>query len=426
MRGYLRRVVDTELDLHLAGAEAISMEGPRGVGKTRTATERSATIFDLADRATRIAVEADPSLVLAGPYPVLVDEWQLVPDVWDTIRRAVDRSRGEPGRFILTGSALPKQEPAHPGTGRILSIRRRPMSLPERGVATPTVSLAGLLTGARSPLSGETALRAADYAHEIVGSGLPGLRGIPERTARAQLDTHISRVIDRDYTELGGERLRNRVALRRWLASYAAGVSTTSSLETIRDGAAANQGPAPSRATVQRYLDVLERLWLVEPVPGWTPASPGFARLTAAPKHQLTDPAFAARLLGAGAGAMLASAPSPVGIRHPEMLLGAMFESLATLSVRVFAQSAEARVYHYRTQRGEREVDLIVERDDQRFVAIEVKSARAVSDDDGKHLRRLQEQAGDAMLDGIIVSTGPLAYRRKDGIGVAPLGLLAE
>jgi uncharacterized protein len=123
---------------------------------------------------------------------------------------------------------------------------------------------------------------------------------------------------------------------------------------------------------------------------------------------------------------MLASAPSPPGIRHRELLLGALFESLATLSVRVFAQAAEARVYHYRTQRGEREVDLIVERDDQRFVAIEIKSAQSVSDDDGKHLRRLRKQAGDAMLDAIIVSTGPLAYRRKDGTGVTPLGLLGE
>jgi len=139
-------------------------------------------------------------------------------------------------------------------------------------------------------------------------------------------------------------------------------VSTTSSLETVRDGAAGTQGQTPSRATVQRYLDVLERLSLIELVPNWTPSRPGFARLTAAPKHQLTDPAFAARLLGVGAGAMLASAPSPAGIRHPEMLLGALFESLVTLSVRIFAQSAEARVLHYRTQRGEREVDLIVER----------------------------------------------------------------
>jgi predicted AAA+ superfamily ATPase len=424
VRRYVRRVVDDELDAHMAGAVALAIEGPRGVGKTRTATERAKTVFDLTDRATRIAAEADPAVVLAGPYPVLIDEWQLVPDVWDAVRTAVDRGDGEPGRFLLTGSAVPRVQPAHPGTGRILSVRMRPMSLPERGTAQPTVSLAALLSGARPPLAGETAMRAADYADEIVASGLPGLRGVPPRTARAQLDSHLDRIIDRDYTELGGERLRNPVTLRRWLTSYAAALSSTASLETIRDAAAGAAGETPGKSTVQRYLDVLERLWLVEPVPGWLPDRPGLARLTAAPKHQLADPAFAARLLGVGAGAVAAAGPGTPGIRHPELLLGALIESLATLSVRVFAQAAEARVFHYRTQRGEREVDLIVERDDHRFVAIEVKSARAVADGDARHLRRLKADSGDAMLDAIVLSTGPVAYRRDDGVGVVPLALL--
>ena len=201
-------------------------------------------------------------------------------------------------------------------------------------------------------------------------------------------------------------------------------MSSTASLETIRDAAVGAAGETPGKSTVQRYLDVLERLWLVEPVPGWLPSRPGLARLTAAPKHQLADPAFAARLLGVGAGAIVAAGPAPAGIRHPDLLLGALFESLATLCVRVFAQAAEARVYHYRTQRGEREVDLVVERDDGRFVAIEVKSARAVADDDARHLRRLRADAGEAMLDAVVLSTGPTAYRRPDGVGVVPLALL--
>ena len=422
-REYVRRVVDDELDAHLGGAAAVAIEGPRGVGKTRTATERAATVIDLSDRAARIAVAADPGAALSGPRPVLVDEWQLVPDVWDAVRTAVDRG-AEPGSFLLTGSAVPRAQPAHPGTGRILSVRMRPMSLAERGAGRPAVSLAALLAGSRPPLSGDTRLRAADYADEIVASGLPGLRGVPARTARAQLDSHLARLVERDYTELGGERLRNPVALRRWLVSYAAALSSTASLETIRDAAAGAAGETPGKSTVQRYLDVLERLWLVEPVPGWLPSRHALARLTAAPKHQLADPAFAARLLGVGAGAIAAAGPSPTGIRHRDLLLGAMFESLATLCVRVYAQASEARVFHYRTQRGEREVDLIVERDDGRFLGIEVKSARAVADDDARHLRRLRADAGDAMLDAIVLSTGPSAYRRADGIGVVPLALL--
>ncbi|OGO56701.1 MAG: AAA family ATPase [Chloroflexi bacterium RBG_16_72_14] len=423
MQPYVRRVVDDELDELMAGAAAIALEGPRGTGKTRTATERAATVLDLTDRATRVAVEADPAIVLAGSHPVLVDEWQLVPDTWDAIRTAVDRGAA-PGSFLLAGSAVPKAQPAHPGTGRILAVRMRPMTLHERGIALPSVSLRALLSGSRPPLTGETAVRAADYAAETLASGLPGLRGLPARTVRAQLDSHLDRIIDRDYTELGGERLRNPVALRRWLASYAAALSSTASLETIRDAAAGAAGEIPGKSTVQRYLDVLERLWLIEPVPGWMPARPALARLTAAPKHQLADPAFAARLLGVGAGALVGADAQPPGVRHPDLLLGALFESLATLCVRVFAQAAEARVFHYRTHRGEREVDLIVERDDHRFVAIEVKSARAVADDDARHLRRLRVDSGDAMLDAIVLSAGPVAYRREDGIGVIPLALL--
>jgi predicted AAA+ superfamily ATPase len=423
MRPYLRRVVDDELDDHLAGAAAVALEGPRAVGKTRTAAERARTVHDLADRATRLATEADPAAALAGPRPVLIDEWQLVPDVWDAVRTAVDRG-AEPGSFILTGSAVPRARPAHPGTGRIVSVRMRPMTLAERGLGPPTVSLTALLSGSRPPLAGKTSLAASDYASEIAASGLPAIRDMPGRTARALLDSHLGQVIDHDYTELGGERLRNPVALRRWLAAYAAAVSSTASLETIRDAAVGAGGETPGKSTVQRYLDVLERLWLVEPVPGWVPSRPGLARLTAAPKHQLADPAFAARLLGVGASAIAAAGPATPGIRHPDLLLGALFESLATLCVRVFAQAAEARVYHYRTQRGEREVDLIVERDDGRFVGIEVKSARTVGDDDARQLRRLRDLAGDAMLDAVILSTGPLAYRRPDGVGVVPLGLL--
>lgn len=424
MSEYRRRVVDNELDELMPDLVAIALEGPRAVGKTRTALQRAATTYRLDDRATRTAIEADPSRVLTGPRPILIDEWQLVPEVWDVVRTAVDEPGADPGQFLLTGSAVPKTAPAHPGTARIVSLRMRPMALVERGATVPTVSLGRLLKGDRPPLHGKTTLTAADYAQEIVASGLPGFRDLRPRAVRQQLDGFITRTIERDFEELGGERLRNPAALRRWLQAYASAVSSTTSYEKIRDAATSGNDEKPAKTTVLRYLDVLERLWLIEPIPGWAPTRSHLNRLTLGPKHQVMDPAFAAHLVGAEVQTLLEGGPAGTPLIRDGTLFGALFESLVALDVRTYAQDIEARVGHFRTKSGDREVDLIVERADQRVLAIEVKLARTVTDDHVKHLLWLRNHLGDELVDAIVISTGPDAYRRPDGIGVVPAALL--
>jgi predicted AAA+ superfamily ATPase len=174
---------------------------------------------------------------------------------------------------------------------------------------------------------------------------------------------------------------------------------------------------------VLAYRDVLERLWLLDPVPGWRPSRNRLARLTESPKHHLADPALAARLLGVDEHALLGR-PSPGGRRPDGALLGQLFESLVTLSVRVYAQAAEARVHHLRTYDGRQEVDLIVESDDQRVLAIETKLSGEVTDADVKHLLWLGERIGSDLLDAVVVNTGKQAYRRPDGVAVVPAALL--
>lgn len=423
MSDYRRRVVDNEFDELLSGIAALAIEGPRGVGKTRTGLERAATTYRLDDPATRAVIEADPNRVTAGERPVLIDEWQVVPEVWDVVRTAVDRDR-TPGQFLLTGSAAPNRPPTHPGAARIVSVRMRPMALAERGVAVPTVSLARLLRGDRPAIEGRTDATAERYAQEILASGLPGLRDLPERAVRAQLDGYIERIIDRDFEELGGEHVRNTAALRRWLRAYASAVSTTASYEKIRDAATAGNEAKPGRSTVLRYLDVLERLWLIEPIPAWIPTHNDLKRLAQSPKHQLSDPALAARLRGATIDTLLEGTPAGLLGPRDATLFGALFESLVGLDVRTYAQAAEARVGHFRTRDGDHEVDFVVERADQRVVAIEVKLARTVSDDHVKHLRWLSDILGDDLLDAVVITTGPDAYRRRDGIAVVPAALL--
>lgn len=420
--GYRRRVVDDEIDQLTRALAAVAIEGPKAVGKTSTALRRAATVVALDDPGQRQIAQADLDRILDGPPPVLIDEWQLVPAIWDRVRRAVDAGAA-PASFLLTGSASPSLSGSHSGGGRIVSVRLRPLSLGERLGEGGTVSLAGLLAGDRPEIAGRTPVRLADYADEVVRSGFPGIRDLSERALRAQLDGYLARIVDRDFPELG-QAVRRPDALRRWMAAYAAATSTTTTWEKIRDAASAGHRHAPARTTTLPYRDVLERLFILDAVPGWQPARNPISALTLPPKHHLADPALAARLLGATTATLLRGDPrGPVSPRNGT-LLGALFESLVTLSVRVYAQAAESRVFHLRTRAGDREVDLIVERADGRVVAFEVKLAAVPDDRDLRHLLWLRERIGDDLLDAAVITTGREAYRRPDGIAVIPAALL--
>jgi uncharacterized protein len=422
-RPYVRRVVDDELDLLLTGLPAISVEGAKAVGKTETALRRAATAFRLDDDAQRQNLNADPTRLRTAASPILIDEWQRLPSSWDIVRRAVDDDPA-PGKWLLTGSAAPIQQPTHSGAGRIITLRMRPMTLAERGVGMPTVSLAALLSGGRSKVEGESDVDLAQYAAEIVASGFPGMRRGPDWTAQVQLDGYVDRIVERDFEELGGREVRNPAALRRWMTAYAAVTATTATYEVIRDAATSGEGAKPARTTTQPYQDVLQRLRIVEPVPAWLPVRNQVSRLVAPPKHQLVDPALAARLLGAGPDALLDGVPLGPQVPRDGTLLGHLFESLVTLDVRVYAQAARASVRHLRTRRGEHEIDLIVERDDHRILAIEVKLSRTIDDRDVRQLHWLADTIGDDLIDAVVVTTGSAAYRRDDGIAVVPLALL--
>jgi uncharacterized protein len=419
---YRRRIADDELDELIAGLPAVALEGPKAVGKTATALRRAATVYQLDDEAERSIAQADTSRLLEGERPVLIDEWQRLPESFDRVRRAVDAGAAA-GSFLLTGSASPTVPPTHSGAGRIVQVRLRPMTLAERDIARPTVSLRELLRGVKAPIAGRSDVNLEQYAHEILASGLPGLRGLSDRLARAQLDGYIERIIDRDFEELGRE-VRRPGTLRRWMQAYAAATATTASYEKIRDAATSGQGEKPTRATTQPYRDVLERLWMLDPVPAWLPTRSRLARLSAPPKHHLADPALAARLLDLDADTLLRGRPAgPSIVAREGTLLGALFESLVTLSVRVYAQAAEARTAHLRTWSGNHEIDLIVEHG-QRITAIEVKLGQTPDERDVRHLLWLRDEIGDELADAVVITTGPAAYRRPDGIAVVPAALL--
>jgi predicted AAA+ superfamily ATPase len=297
----------------------------------------------------------------------------------------------------------------------------RPLSLAERGITTPTVSLAGLLAG-EAAIGGSTSLRLSDYVEEITASGFPAIRQLPPRVRRAELDAYLANVVQREFPEQGYP-VRKPEMLRAWLAAYAASTSTCTSYSKILDAATAGLDNKPARDTTIAYRDALTSLWLIDAVPPWIPSRNHLDRLRQSPKHQLADPALAARLLGLDSAALLRAEQGSTRLNEGT-ILGALFEHLAALSFHTYAEAAESRLHHLRTRNGDHEVDLIVQRPDGRILAFEVKLADRVVDADAKHLKWLRAQIGDDLIDAGVLYAGERAYRRPDGLAVIPLALI--
>lgn len=415
---YQRRIVDGELDELFPDLAAVLLDGPKGVGKTETAIRRSVTVRRLDIEPERRVVLADPSIIAGDPRPLLLDEWQRVPEVWDVVRRLVDADHAG-GQFLLTGSAPVLS--THSGAGRITTMRVRPLTLAERAVEDPTVSLAALLAGT-ADVAGRTTIDVRRYVDEMLASGFPGLRHLTGRALTYQLDSYIERIVDHDMAE-AGLRVRRPATVMAWLRAYAAATGTTASWNKIRSAATVAADAVPARTTTQPYIELLSGLRILDPVQAWAPSNNHLGVLTTAPRHFLADPALAARLVKRGATQLLhGDGPIPPQPRDGSFL-GALFENLAALSVRVFAQANDASVHHLRTRNGRNEVDFIVE-SDAGVIGIEVKLAASIGDTDVRHLLWLRDRLGAGCIDTVVLHSGPEAYRRPDGVAVVPLALL--
>lgn len=419
MTSYVPRLIDRELDDLFGDLPAVLLDGPKAVGKTATAARRCATIRRLDDPVVADVVRADPQLIAADRTPVLLDEWPRVPTVWDTVRRLVDQDPSG-GRFILTGSA--PSTGTHSGAGRIVALRMRPLCLAERLLSATTVSIGSMLAGDDVPIGGDSELTLSDYVDEIVQSGFPGIRGLSDRARVAALDGYIDRIVDHDLPE-AGFTVRRPASVRAWLRAYAAATATTASWEQLRASATAGVQNKPAKTTTNKYTDLLVHLRILDPLDAWLPGRNHFTRLASSPKHHIVDPALAVRLLQRTKAHLLRGEDGGVAIPRDGSLLGNLFESLAALTVRTAAQAAGAHVAHLRTRNGDHEIDFIVE-GDRGIVAFETKLSGNIGTEDVKHLSWLRRQLGPELLDAVVITTGPTAYRRADGIAVVPLALL--
>jgi hypothetical protein len=412
---YRPRIVDSELRTHLASLGGVVIEGPRACGKTATALQVAASDVRLdVDSNARRAVELDPGLVLDGPTPRLIDEWQIEPAIWNHVRRAID-DRGEAGQFLLTGSAVPADDVTrHTGAGRIGRLRMRPMSLFESGQSSGAISLSGLLAGAhaRSP---STDLGVPEIAERIAVGGWPGLQqrdpDVALRATRAYVDE--IRRLDIDRVD-GGRRDPERVG--RMLRSLARNTATHAPLSTIARDTEGEGGPI-RRETASDYLDALTRLMVVEDQPAWRPHLRSKTALRSGPKRHFIDPSLAVAALRA----------TPADLLADLELLGFLFESLVVRDLRVYAQAADADVLQYRDS-NDLEVDAIVRRPGGPWAAFEVKLGANRVDEAAKTLLRFTERVdtdkvGKPATLGVIVATG-YGYTREDGIAVIPIATL--
>lgn len=413
---YRKRIVDQELLARLEATGAIVLEGPKACGKTATARQFAASevLLDVDDNA-RQAIAVDPSLVLEGKTPRLIDEWQIEPTIWNHIRRAVD-DRGKPGQFILTGSAVPADDVTrHTGAGRLTRLRMRPMTLFETGHATGSVSLKDLLAGAPVSAISDPGLDVGEICRCIAAGGWPGHLGYDmDRSLQAVRD-YLEEIRRVDIIRVD-QTFRDPEKVGRLMRSLARNVSTMVAANTLATDTAGADGPL-DRRTVGDYLAALERLLIVEDQPAWAPHLRSKSILRRSPKRHFVDPSLAVAALRATPGRLL----------KDMNLFGFLFESLAIRDLRVYAQHADGRVYHYRDNTG-LEIDAIVETADGRWAAFEIKLGTGQIEAGAVSLSRFADRvdtsrSGKPTSLAVILGSG-YAYTREDGIGVIPIGVL--
>lgn len=412
---YAPRVVDRELETRLESIGAVVIEGPKACGKTATARQvaRSEVLLDVDENARR-AIEIDPKLVLDGPTPRLIDEWQIEPTIWNYIRRAVDDRRA-PGQFILTGSAVPTDDiTRHTGAARLTRLRMRPMSLFEAGRSTGAISLSELLAGTpvRSPDPG---LTIRHLTEQIVIGGWPAnlSRAVPQSVQAVRDYLEEIRRIDIRRVD---QTTRDPVKVGRLLRALARHVSTEVTIATLSTDAGGADGEL-ARDTVTDYLTALERLMIIEDQPAWAPHLRSRSRVRSSPKRHFVDPSLATAALRV----------TPERLLTELELFGLLFESLVVRDLRIYAQATDAAVLHYRDNTG-LEVDAIVEGANRRWCAFEVKLGQGKVDGAAANLLKFAERvdtkkSGAPSLLGVITGTG-YGYMRRDGVAVIPIGAL--
>lgn len=424
MAEYKQRIADRILERKVLGKGAVLIEGPKWCGKTTTAKQLAKSVLDLGDasvlKQSSQMIEISPKSLLEGATPRLIDEWQALPPIWDSIRSEVDE-RGEPSQFILTGSSvLPDaNETIHSGTGRYAHVMMRPMSLYESGESTGSVSLIDLFAG-KTPDVQENKLEIDDLAYLTCRGGWPWTTLISPKVALDQAFDYVDSVIKRDIQRVDKVK-RSPERARLLLRSYARNISQQVSYATIRKDMLSNDASTLDEDTVADYIKVLKKLFVIEDLVAWNPNIRSKAAIRTSDTRHFVDPSVGTAALGLG----------PKDLINDLQSFGLFFEDMVVRDLRVYAEALDGELYHYRDSSG-LECDTVLHRRNGSYALLEVKLGGEDKINEGA--ASMIELANNIDTDkmpapsfmAVIIGVGKYAYRRKDGVYVLPIGCLKD
>ncbi len=422
MGTYKSRIADDLLKIKLRGKGAVLIEGPKWSGKTTTAEHAAGSVIYIDDPRTVndniLMSEIGPSRLLEGETPRLIDEWQIVPKLWDAIRFEIDHRDGL-GLFILTGSSVPAatDDIHHTGTGRFSWLMMRPMSLFESMDSSGEVSLSGLFD-APVKIDGTNNLSLERLAFLVCRGGWPKASDLDDDIALDQAYDYYDAVVHNDISRVDGID-RNPERVKSLMRSYARHQGTQASIDTICEDMKSNEGRKLSSDTVLSYINALKRIFVIEEMPAWNPNLRSKTAIRTSNTKYFVDPSIAVAALGLGPDDLLSDLNT----------FGLLFESMCIRDLRVFADSLNGNVYHYRDARG-LECDAVIHLRNGSYGLIEIKlGGDSLIEEGAQSLRKLRDKIDTGKMKEpsflmILVGVGNFAYRRSDGIYVVPIGCL--
>lgn len=421
---YKHRIADGILEKKLRSKGAVLIEGPKWCGKTTTAEQQARSILYMDNPASFESnlqmAEIDPGILLEGDTPRLVDEWQLAPKLWDTMRFEVDH-RHQVGQFILTGSAVPSDEESmkHSGTGRFSWLTMRPMSLYESGESNGKVSLSHLFE-LRENIVATNSLRIGDIAFLICRGGWPFACSLQGDAALAQAFDYVDAVIKKDVSRVDGTN-RNITTTRLLMRSYARNQGSQATIGTIVADMMTNDENEIGVKTAGSYLDALRKIFVIEDSEAWNPNLRSKTAIRTANTRYFIDPSIGTAVLGLG----------PKDLINDLNTMGLFFETLCVRDLRIFADALDGQVFHYRDKSG-LECDAVIHLRNGRYGLVEIKLGgdRLINEGASNLLALVDKINTDKMKEPsflmVLTGTGDFAYRRKDGVYVVPIGCLKD
>ena len=424
MKAYKERIADRMLARKLSGKGAVLIEGPKWCGKTTTAEQQAATVIYMdepsqKEQNVRMA-DINPSALLVGKTPILLDEWQIAPKLWDTVRFEVDH-REELGQFILTGSAIPADTDQihHSGTGRFAWLTMRPMSLCESGESTGEVSIKHLFEAPEQVL-GFNKLTIEDLAFLICRGGWPRATLLHGDVALDQAKDYFDAVIRSDISRVDGVK-RSPERVKLLMRAYARHQGASAPVSTISDDMRTNDEESADAKTITSYIDALKKIFVIEDSVAWNPNLRSKTAIRSSDTRYFVDPSIAVAALGLGPNDLLGDLNT----------MGLLFETLCVRDLRVFADALDGQIYHFRDRHG-LECDAVLHLRNGQYGLIEIKLGGDTLIEEGAiTLQTLANKIDTGRMKApsflmVLTGTGKYAYRRKDGVYVVPIGCLKD